>query len=236
MNLELIPKIKQNKKEIERLLGEVEIDTIIKKIKGQKLKQTERNYLSRSVRPKLRCAKLITELDILSPIEQRKKPNMDIILFNLDRYGYELIIPHKIKKQPALGAEELFIKILIQFPEPRFIEAIPIMIIKNKIDTYNLFYLAKQYGVINQIGYLLETSFAIAKKFGIINKINYLKPLLNELEENKEKKQEILGTGTTDKGYIKFLEKTSPKRIKKWELLGRYFDKDFIELAKIYLK
>ena len=143
--LQLIAKIEQNREEMEEIFGKVEIDTIIKKIKGERLKQTERNYLSRSIRPKLRSVETISNLNISKPISGRRKQNSDIIIYNLDRNGYELISPYRIKKQPVLETEELIIKILIQFPEPRFIEAIPIIIIKNKIDPYNLFYFAKQY-------------------------------------------------------------------------------------------
>jgi len=35
-------------------------------------------------------------------------------------------------------------------------------------------------------------------------------------------------------GDYDFLMKTSPERIKKWMLLGRFFDEDFIENARLY--
>lgn len=232
--LQLIAKIGQNREEMEELFGKVEVDTIIKKIKGERLRQTERNYLSRSIRPKLRSIKTISELGLIKPVSFRKKEDYGIIIFNLSNYGYELIAPYKIKKQPILELEELIVKILIQFPEPRFIEAIPIIIIKNKIDPYNLFYFAKQYDLINEIGYLLDISFMIAKKLKI--KIDYLKDLLHKLEQGRQKDQKILGIGATDEEYLSFLKKTSPETIKKWNLLGRYFDKDFIELGSLYLK
>ena len=38
---------------IQKILGKVEIETIIKKINGTKLKQVERNYLSRSIRTEI---------------------------------------------------------------------------------------------------------------------------------------------------------------------------------------
>jgi len=58
----------------------------------------------------------------------------------------------------------------------------------------------------------------------------YLKDLLSYLSENKDLEIAFLAEGDYD-----FLMKTSPKRIRKWRLLGRFFDEDFIENARLYL-
>ena len=44
---------------IRKIFGKVEIGTIIKKMEGKKLKQVERNYLYRSIRPKLIAASIL---------------------------------------------------------------------------------------------------------------------------------------------------------------------------------
>lgn len=221
---------------IHKILGDIEIETIIKRIKGKKLKQTERNYLSRSIRPKLIGAAILSEERILEKISRPKKAiNRNQILFNLNYYGYELITPYKIPKQEILAIGELITKILIQLPEARFIEGIPILLIKNRIDPYRLLELAVRYDFKNKIGYLLETSFMIAKRFKLSKKISYLKRLLSYLKATKDKDITSLGEYIEEE-YREFLKETSPKRIKEWNLLDRYFDKDFIENAKIYLK
>ena len=84
------------------------------------------------------------------------------------------------------------------------------------------------------MGYLLETAFIIGNKFNLNNKIFYLKDLLKYLEIHKNEER-ILGKEEDEK-YKLFLRKTRPARMKKWNLLGRYFDKDFISLGETYLK
>ena len=56
---------------IARIFGKVEINTIIKKMEGKKLKQTEKNYLYRSIRPKLMAASMLAESGILKEINAK---------------------------------------------------------------------------------------------------------------------------------------------------------------------
>lgn len=207
---------------INRIFGKVEIDTIIKKIKGAKLKQTEKNYLYRSIRPKLIAAEIVTKDGILKKINTKKKDLSLDIEANLSYYGYNMFSLKK-KKAKKIEIEELIIKILNEYPKARFIEAIPILLIKNKVDNFKLLELAILYHVKNQLGYLLETAL-------LIKPIAELKEILNYLKDNKEKEISYLITGDYE-----FLAKTSPKRIKEWNLLGRFFDEDFIKNAGGYL-
>lgn len=216
---------------IENIFGKVEIETIIKRIRGKKLKQTERNYLSRSIRPKLIAAKLLTEENILKKIQRPDRSLDNKIMYNLSKYGYELVSPKKIKKQNKIPLSELIATIIIKVQKPRFIEAIPILLLTNKIDKFKLAEIAYKYGIYNEMGYLLETAKILDKKI-IIKK--GLDDLLTYLENNKTKEIRYLGE-EKDPLYREFLLKTSPKRIRKWNLLGRFFDKDFIKTAEGYL-
>lgn len=220
---------------IHRILGKVEIETIIKKINGRKLKQVERNYLSRSIRPKLIGSALLAQQGILQKIQKPNKIKKDFIIFNLSLYGYNLISLHPIPEDKKIPLEYLIGIIISQFPEARFIESIPILLIKNKVDPYLLLEISIKKGIKNQIGYLLDTSFIIAEHCKLFKKISYLRSLLGYYKENKNKEVQILVYGD-DLEYEKFLEKTSPRRIKEWNLLGRYFDKDFIAIGERYLR
>jgi hypothetical protein len=116
--------------------------------------------------------------------------------------------------------EDLIIEILIRYPEARFIEAIPILIIKNKLDPFELYRKAYQYRLINKLGFLLEMTFDICKK---IKRNFILKDLLQECTLKKEREISYF-TSIQDK---KFLEKTTPANMKKWNLRGRFLFSDF---------
>ena len=208
---------------IRKILGKVEVDTIMRKIEGKKLKQTEKNYLSRSIRPKLMAAEILSQARILKEINGDKHKDTHLIDYNLAGYGYNLILPKSKKKARKMPLEELIGEILTKHSIARYIEAIPILIIMNNINKFKVLEIAAKFGIKNKIGYLIETAM-------MIKEVPYLKDLLSYFRENKDKEIAFLAEGDYD-----FLMKTSPKRIRQWNLLGRFFDDDFIENSRLYL-
>lgn len=155
----------------------------------------------------------------IEPINKKK------IIYSLSYYGYDLISYEKIERYDIIPIEDLIIEILIRYPEARFIEAIPTLIIKNKINPFELYRKACDFGLINKIGFLLETAFIIAKK--IKKDMGYLSGLLRELKKRKEKTIQYL-SAFRDK---EFLEKTTPRLMKEWNLRGRFTINDFFKEA-----
>ena len=152
-------------------------------------------------------------------IEQQPEPEKigrDDILFNLSHYGYDLITRKKMKPRKIIPLNDLIIDILLRFPEARFIEAIPLLIIKNKIDQFELYRKAYDYSLINEMGFLLEISIRLSKK-------PVLKGLLDEL---KRQKQDKIRYFTTIKDRD-FLEKNTPAIMRKWNLRGLFSIDDF---------
>ena len=94
---------------------------------------------------------------------------------------------------------------------------------KNKINKFRLLELASNFGIKNKIGYLLETVL-------MIKKIHSLEDILDYLKDTKDKEESFLVEGDYE-----FLKRSSPERVKRWNLLGRFFDEDFIKIAKVYL-
>jgi hypothetical protein len=208
---------------ITKIFGNVEINTIIRKMEGKKLKQTEKNYLYRSIRPKLMAAEILSQGQILKKINNDKREDTYLIEYNLAGYGYKMITSKKRKKAKRISLEDLIGEILVKHPSARYIEAIPILIIKNKLNKFKMLEIAAKFGIKNKIGYLIETAM-------MIKELPYLKDLLSYFNNNKEKEITFLAEGDYD-----FLMKTSPERVRKWGLLGRFFDDDFIENARLYL-
>ncbi len=194
-------------------------------MKGDKLRQTEKNYLYRSIRPKLIAASMLADAGILKQINKDKKEEEFFIDYNLAAYGYRLILPTGSKKRRAkkMPIEDLIVRILAKHAKARYIEAIPIIMLKNKLDKLRLLELSVKYGVKNKIGYLLETAM-------LLMSAPHLKDILYYLEKNKDIYLSSLADGDRD-----FLIQTSPKRVRKWNLLGRFFDEDFRRNAEAYL-
>lgn len=146
----------------------------------------------------------------LNQIELTNERN-DIIL-SLSHYGYDLI-SKKIIKGKIIGKEKLIIEILLKYPEARLIESIPFLLKdSNKFEIYRL---AKDYNLINQIGFLTEITIILHK-----SDLNDLKKELNkEMTSNIQYLTDI-----KDKFY---LEKNTSKLMKKWNLRGLFRLEDF---------
>lgn len=154
-----------------------------------------------------------------------KAIDRNAILYNLSHYGYDLILLRKTGKHQILPIEELIIQILIRFPEARFIEAIPALILKNRIDKFELYRQTYDYGLTNKIGFLLEIALLIAKRKGI--NLAYLDDLLRQLKLKKQEATQYFSM-LQDR---KFLEKNTPEEMKKWNLIGLFSIKDIQEAA-----
>ena len=147
----------------------------------------------------------------------------ETIVFNLSHYGYDLITLTRPKKQEILPLEELILQILIRFPETRFIEAIPILMIKNKLDQFELYRAAYDNDLINKLGFLLEASFKIAKNKN--QNISYLRELFQNLILKKNPTIQRF-SNSKDVAYLK---KNTPLEMKKWNLIGLFSFHDFHE-------
>jgi hypothetical protein len=145
--------------------------------------------------------------------------NREDIISSLSHYGYDIISLKKIRKQKAISLNDLIIDILIRHPEARFIEAIPTLMIKNKIDYFELYRKAYDYGLVNALGFLIEVSFILAGK----KDIGYLKPLLAELKKQRDDRIHYVG----DIREKDFLEKRTPDIMRKWNLRGMFSIDDF---------
>lgn len=201
--------------ELRPLFGKVECDTLAKRIRGSPLTQTERNYMYRSIRPKLYAAQHASRLKLL----QKSFVHTINIPANLHHYGYSMF---GVSKGRIIPLEELIIHILAFDKKARHIEALPIVLCKNTVDSFRLLELATLHSCKNTLGYIIEVALMLSSK-------SQLKNLHTYLWKHKD-----IGIFTLGIGKDSFLDATSPSRVKKWNLRGRFFDQDFKKLGELY--
>ncbi len=214
----------------ERILGRVEIQTIEKRMRGEKLSQVERNYLSRSIKPKLAAAQMLCEAKLLDKLGKPDRALEKKIVFSLDKHGYGMLAKKRVNTRAVFSLEELIAVILAKCPKARFVEAIPVLLLKNEVNEFKLVEAACRHNIMNKLGFLVEVAGWLAAKHKV--KRDYAR-LLAYLNGNKENRVSFLGE-EKDEEYKKFLEETSPQRLRKWNLLGRFFDADFERIAKVH--
>lgn len=150
-----------------------------------------------------------------------EKIGRDGILYNLSCYGYDLITTEKTGKKKFLALEDLLVQILIRYPEARFIEAIPTLMIKNELNKFELYRKTCDYGLINKMGFLTDIACRISRKAGRRKKD--LEELFNAFSQKKDASIQYF-SALKSKG---FLEGTTSKIMRSWNLRGRFSFGDF---------
>ena len=79
--------------------------------------------------------------------------------YSLARYGFPLITPELIDRQPIVGLERLVINILRHPADARHVEGIPIVLIEGNYDVEKLVQYAREAGQQNRLGYLAELAW-----------------------------------------------------------------------------
>ncbi len=144
------------------------------------------------------------------------------IIYFLGKFGFKTTTREKIMPSNKNIGIECLIAEIISGKEPRWFEAIPIIISKSletqgKINFKELIFLARRKNKINQLGYLIETAKEILSSK---EKISQIEIALNLLEFFKSEEQASLIEG------IK-IHKKQDKIAKKWNIKTNYSFEDF---------
>jgi len=123
-----------------------------------------------------------------------------------DSHGYSLLMDRRIPSN--LSVEETIVSVLVDSePEPRLLEGIPVLIVKNKINYQKLKKLVDKYHLWNEFGYFGD--FAL-KYFNNAQ----LKDLVNYCHTKLKPSRDILGFGYS---FSKEFQKNEEKI---WNLIG----------------
>jgi hypothetical protein len=156
------------------------------------------------------------------PEEPLHDANRESILASLSQYGYDLVRSGIRRTGSIIPLEDLVIEILIRFPEARFIEAIPLLLVKNRLNTFELYRKAYQTGLINQLGFLTEVAISLARK------LDREKPALQSLLDHL---RAAMCKRTSALGRTDLQAKHTPRGMKRWRLKGHFVLEDFAKEA-----
>ncbi|MBI4145856.1 hypothetical protein HY489_00805 [Candidatus Woesearchaeota archaeon] len=116
---------------------------------------------------------------IKSPLDER------VIAYNARIRGFPLFGTERIIAEEIL-VEELIVGILRNVTEPRYVEGLPVVIAKNRIDYDDLVRRARQEKMTNHVGWILDEARAAfeRKRISYDQKISWaIKTLENEKQE-----------------------------------------------------
>lgn len=151
----------------------------------------------------------------------------EAILANMSIFGYPLRSPSAKKPSEAglekIALESLIAAIVFKGGDARLIEAIPILLAKNPVNQRYLFFMAKKYGMINKVGFLLEASEELIVSDR--RKIMEIGRALMKYRKLKSDEEEYLTAGSKRGGW------SLPR---KWNIVTNMSLEDLKEKAEIY--
>lgn len=142
--------------------------------------------------------------------------------FNLSRFGYSGFLKGHMERQAEKFSIETLIAAIMPKQDIRLIEAIPILMAKNKINQRSLFFLSKKYGLINKAGFLLEITKELLKD-------NEKKSEIEEILERYRKFK-----SDEEESFIPGSKMGSWKLAGDWKIITNLSMMDFREKARLY--
>lgn len=166
------------------LFTDRQFNVLLKRVKGGKLSQTEKNYLSNAIKSKINAIISIKHLDLHQLYESRKSAALkDSIILSYSRSKIDLITFRPLSGK-SLPPTKVIEEVLDNYQsiDVRIADLLPVYICrnKNKIDLFEIYSFAIEKGLINFTGYIFDIAyfFSYHKEF---------KRLIKSLERNKDK-------------------------------------------------
>ena len=177
------------------LFTEKQFEVLVKRVEGRRLSQTERNYLSKAIKSKLKAAASIKHigLDRVYEHEGNKKEISESIISGYRKSGIDLIgyKPSKGRNPLPTRVVEMIIDDYQEIDE-RIADLLPVYISKNKekIDLFEIYSFAIEKGVINFTGYVFEIAYLFSHHEGfkrLTDALNKIKDKIDILRDKRYK-------------------------------------------------
>lgn len=173
------------------LFTEKQFEVLIKRIGGRRLSQTEKNYLSKAIKSKLKAAASIKHLGLDRVYEHEKKKAFGDIISSYKESGIDLI-GYKPSKGRALSPTKIAEMILDDYQEidERIADLLPIYLSKNKdkIDLFEIYSFVIERGIINFTGYIFEIAYSFSRHEGFKRLIDSLYTIKDKIDVLRDKR------------------------------------------------
>mgnify|MGYP001560737334 CR=1 FL=1 len=204
-----------------------QFNVLIKRLENKKLSQTERNYLSNSIKSKLKAILEIKHLNFFQIyFRKNKKKILNSVVYSYLKSGINLFGYENIKGK-AISATEAVKSVLNNYQEldARIVDLLPVYVLKNKgkINLFEIYDFAVENSLVNFTGYV----------FGIVQKHSYCKEFKNFLAALENRKDGFYIA--RDERYLKIIDFIEQDDIsRKWNIITLNKEKDYGKYFELY--
>lgn len=178
-------------------------------------------------------ADLLSEKVMLEPHSLPDLPEEgDNLAAHLKDLGAALTGPSR--KNRSFSPEAVVLGVLRAVPSSRMVECLPGLLLKRELDHAKLLRLAKQRGLVNRLGFVVDAAATLAEESRDRAKLYRLRGLSDKLwrERCKEAEEFVMAEPPEDPEFRNWLKKKTPRSGKKWGVYGAYSLERFREASK----
>ena len=137
-------------------------------------------------------------------------------------------------KYRSFRPEAVVLGVLRAVPSSRMVECLPGLLFKRELDHTKLLRLAKQRGLVNRLGFVVDAAATLAEENRDWVKLSRLRALSSKLwtERYKEAEEFLMREPPKDPEFRNWLKRKTPRAGKRWGVYGAYSLERFREAFK----
>lgn len=155
------------------------------------------------------------------------------VAWHVAHYGYNFLVCRKEYNGGLhLSPEETILAVLQWFPDPRLMEAIPVLLYVNDIDADDLYERAWKENLQNRLGFIASVTIECIESYGAKGKLANLLRLKKRLEPIKLAREDSFQEKIEklSEGALNYLRQTRDPIASDWNILDRLFLTGFKEI------
>ncbi len=137
-------------------------------------------------------------------------------------------------KSRFFSPEAVVLGVLRVVPSSRMVECLPGLLSTRDMDHEKLLRLARQRGLVNRLGFVVDVAAILAEKSGDRERAARLRGLSRKLwaKRNREAEEFLMSEAPEDPEFRNWIKKKTPRPGKKWGVYGAYSLERFREAVK----
>ena len=146
----------------------------------------------------------------------------DNLAAHLKELGAPLTSPGR--KSRSFSPEAVVLGVLRAVPSSRMVECLPGLLANQAMDYEKLLRLAKERGLVNRLGFVVDTAVILAEEYRDRIKVSRLHGLSKRLwtARHKDVEEFLMSEAPEDPEFRNWLKKKTPRAGKKWGVYGAY--------------
>lgn len=144
------------------------------------------------------------------------------VLHSFQKFGHPILSSFPRSSTRLLDPTNLVLQVLEKFPDPRFVEGLPVVFLTQSLNHDWLYLQSVRQGLQNRLGLVVDLTLQAFRMTGVAKDQKPLEKLLERLEKVKLSREDVFCGVLSDEDSLPHLRKMADPLSKKWNLLSNF--------------